>query len=148
LCTMHADSYDSAAKRLQQKPMDIPPAYLPLMNCAIVIRRIKDSLTGQGTRRAVSLEEIKTATQANSVFKWDPRTDFFESNIQQSFLLQRIAEQAGQTLEDVLTEYDKRVKIVRYMQERDIRDFREVALVIGKYYRDPNILMEKIERSS
>ncbi|KAG2475155.1 MAG: hypothetical protein NPMRTH5_1830001 [Nitrosopumilales archaeon] len=148
LCTMHADSYDSAAKRLQQKPMDIPAAYLPLMNCAIVIRRIKDSLTGQSVRRAVSLEEIKSATQANSVFKWDPRTDFFESNIHQSVLLQRIAEQSGQTLEDVLIEYDKRVKIVRYMQERDIRDFREVAQVIGKYYRDPNVLMEKIERSS
>jgi len=94
------------------------------------------------------LEEIKSATQSNSVFKWDPRTDYFESNIHQSVLMQRIAEQSGQTLEEVLTEYDRRIKIVRYMQERDIRDFREVAQVIGKYYRDPNILMEKIERST
>ncbi len=148
LCTMHADSYDSAAKRLQQKPMDIPPAYLPLMNCAIVIRRIKDTATGQSARRAISLEEIKSATQSNSVFRWDPKTDYFESNVHQSVLLQKIAEQTGQTFEDILIEYDKRIKILRYMQERDIRDFKEVAEIIGKYYREPAILMEKIERSS
>ncbi|HSB49760.1 MAG TPA: ATPase, T2SS/T4P/T4SS family, partial [Nitrosopumilaceae archaeon] len=148
LCTMHADSYDSAAKRLQQKPMDIPPAYLPLMNCAIVIRRIKDSATGQSARRAITLEEIKSATQSNTVFRWDPRTDYFESNIQQSVLLQRIAEQTGQTFEDVLNEYEKRIKILRYMQETDIRDFKEVGRIIGRYYREPKILMEKIERSS
>jgi len=147
LCTMHADSYDSASKRLQQKPMDIPPAYLPLMNCALVIRRIKDSVTGQSVRRAVSLEEIKSATQSNSVFRWDPRTDFFESNIHQSVLLQRIAEQTGQTFEEVLNEYEKRIIIIRYMQERDIRDFKDVAEIIGKYYREPKILMEKIEVS-
>ena len=148
LCTMHADSYDSAAKRLQQKPMDIPAAYLPLMNCAIVIRRIKNSVTGQSARRAISLEEIQSATKSNSVFKWDPRTDYYESNIQQSVLLQRIAEQTGQTFEDILIEYEKRIKIIRYMQERDIRDFREVAQVVGRYYRDPKALMEKIERST
>jgi len=147
LCTMHADSYDSASKRLQQKPMDIPPAYLPLMNCALVIRRIKDSVTGQSVRRAVSLEEIKSATQSNSVFRWDPRTDFFESNIHQSVLLQRIAEQTGQTFEEVLNEYEKRIIIIRYMQERDIRDFKDVAEIIGRYYREPKILMEKIEVS-
>ncbi len=43
---------------------------------------------------------------------------------------------------------DKRVKIIKYMQERDIRDFKEVAEVIGKYYREPALLMEKIERSN
>lgn len=147
LCTMHADSYDSAAKRLQQKPMDIPPAYLPLMNCAIIIRRIKDSATGQSARRAISLEEIKSATQSNTVFRWDPRTDYFESNIQQSVLLQRIAEQTGQAFEEILNEYERRMGILRYMQERDIRDFKEVAGIIGKYYREPKMLMEKIERS-
>ena len=147
LCTMHADSYDSAAKRLQQKPMDIPPAYLPLMNCALVIRRIKDSVTGQSVRRAVSLEEIKSATESNPVFRWEPKADFFESNIHQSILLQRIAEQTGQTIEEVLNEYEKRIIIIRYMQERNIRDFKDVAEIIGRYYREPKILMENIKRS-
>src|SRR5574338_2068 len=61
LCTMHADSLESASKRLQQKPMDIPASYLPLMNCAIVIRRVKDNMTGQSSRRAISIQEIENA---------------------------------------------------------------------------------------
>ncbi|MEK0338064.1 MAG: type II/IV secretion system ATPase subunit, partial [Nitrosopumilus sp.] len=50
LCTMHADSLESATKRLQQKPMDIPASYMELMNCAIVIRRVKGQ-DGKSTRR-------------------------------------------------------------------------------------------------
>ncbi|MCK5632093.1 type II/IV secretion system ATPase subunit, partial [Candidatus Bathyarchaeota archaeon] len=35
LSTMHAEDIDSAVKRLTQKPMDIAPAYIPLMNIVL-----------------------------------------------------------------------------------------------------------------
>ncbi|MBA4462874.1 MAG: type II/IV secretion system ATPase subunit, partial [Nitrosopumilaceae archaeon] len=75
LCTMHADSLESASKRLQQKPMNIPPAYLSLMNCALVIKRVKDKTTGKSMRRAISIEEISNGNTPNSVLKWDPKSD-------------------------------------------------------------------------
>jgi len=145
LCTMHADSLDSAAKRLQQKPMDIPPAYLPLMNCAIIIRRVKDRVTGQSARKAISIEEIKNPTTFNTVFRWNPKTDYFESNIGDSVLIEKISLLTGQTSEEVLQEFDVRTRILKWMQENDIRDYKEVGEIIGKYYREPKRLMEKIE---
>lgn len=145
LCTMHADSLNSAAKRLQQKPMDIPPSYLPLMNCVIVIRRVKDNVTGQSSRKVISVEEIKNPTTFNTIFKWDPKTDFFESNIHESMLLQKIAEQTGQTHEEILQEFETRTMILKWMQERDIRDYKGVAETIGKYYHEPKLLTQKIE---
>ncbi|MGI0068844.1 MAG: type II/IV secretion system ATPase subunit, partial [Nitrosopumilaceae archaeon] len=60
LCTMHADSLESAVKRLQQKPMDIPPAYISLMNCALVVKRVKES-SGQSGRRVMTVSEITGA---------------------------------------------------------------------------------------
>lgn len=145
LCTMHADSLESAAKRLQQKPMDIPPSYLPLMNCAIVIRRVKDNETGQSNRKAVTIEEIKNPTTFETVFRWDPRTDYFESNIQNSILLQKIAQQTGQTMENLIQEFDIRVSILKWIQEHGIRDYKSVSELIGRYYREPRSLLQKIE---
>lgn len=145
LCTMHADSLESASKRLQQKPMDIPPAYLSLMNCAIVVRRVKSNTTGQSSRRVVSVQEVKSADSFNSVFSWNPRNDAFDSQIDSSLIMQSIAEQTGQELKDVLEEFERRKIILRWMFEHGIRRYTRVAETIGKYYRDPEKLLQKIE---
>lgn len=145
LCTMHADSLESAAKRLQQKPMDIPPAYVSLMNCALVVKRIKEKATGQGARRAMTISEIINVNSSHAAFSWNPRTDSFDSNLNDSVLLKKIADSTGRDLQEVLEEYEKRKHILKWMFEHNIRDYKKVGEVIGKYYRDPESLMQKID---
>jgi len=115
------------------------------MNCAIIIRRVKDSFTGQSVRKAVSIEEIKNPTTFKTVFSWNPRSDNFESFIADSFLIEKISQITGQTLEEVLEEFDVRTRILKWMQENDIRGYKEVGEIVGKYYREPKQLMQKIE---
>jgi len=57
----------------------------------------------------------------------------------------KIAEQTGQTHEDILQEFEIRTMILKWIQERDIRDYKGVAEIIGKYYHEPKLLMQKIE---
>ncbi len=144
LCTMHADSLESASKRLQQKPMDIPPSYMALMNCAIVIRRVKGQ-DGKSTRRAISVQEIKSADQYHNAFKWDPKSDFFNPQLTDSELFQRISEQTGRDFDEILEEYEKRKIILKWLVQRGIRSYDKVAQTIGNYYRDSESLLKKIE---
>ncbi|MCV0372589.1 MAG: type II/IV secretion system ATPase subunit [Nitrosarchaeum sp.] len=144
LCTMHADSLLSATKRLQQKPMEIPPSYMTLMNCAIVIRRIKDTETGQSSRKIISIEEIKDNNSFNSVFKWNPKTKSFDSEIDKSELIKRIADAQGQTIGNIINEYQKRIAILEWMKNHNIRDYKETSEIIGKYYRNPNEILNMI----
>ncbi len=146
LCTMHADSFESATKRLQQKPMDIPPAYIPLMNCAIVIKRVREK-SGQSARRAITVSEISSATSAHAAFSWNPKSDYFEEDLQESVMFKRIADSTGREFSEVMEEYQKRIRILQWMMDNDIRDYRKVAEVVGRYYRDPKSLMEQIEVS-
>ena len=145
LCTMHADSLESAAKRLQQKPMDIPPAYVSLMNCAVVVKRVKDKVTGQGARRAMNISEIINVSSSHAAFTWNPRTDNFDSNLKDSVLFKKLADTTGREFEEVLAEYEKRKRILKWMFEHNIRDYKLVGETIGKYYRDPESLMQKID---
>jgi flagellar protein FlaI len=144
LCTMHADSLESAAKRLQQKPMDIPASYMALMNCVIVIRRVKGQ-DGRGTRRAVIVQELKTAIDYHTSFKWDPKSDYFNPQLMDSEMLHRISEQTGKNMDEVLEDLEKRKIVLKWLVQRGIRRYDKVAEVVGKYYRDPVSLMNKIE---
>ena len=144
LCTMHADSLESASKRLQQKPMNIPPAYLSLMNCALVIKRVKDKTTGRSMRRAISIEEISNDTTPNSVTRWNPKSDFFEHSLETSKNLKKISETIGEDMENVIKEHHKRTKILKWMNANNIREHKAVTEIIRKYYNDPKSVLKKI----
>ena len=144
LCTMHADSLESACKRLQQKPMDIPASYMSLMNCAIIIKRVKGQ-DGKSTRRAVVVQEIKSAIDFYDAFKWDPKSDYFNPQLEDSEMFQRISDQTGRNMDEILEEFQKRKIVIKWLVERGFRDFAKVSEIIGKYYRDPNSLLNKIQ---
>ena len=144
LCTMHADSLESASKRLQQKPMDIPASYMALMNCAIVIRRVKGA-DGKGVRKAVSVQEIKDAITYHDAFKWNPKSDYFNPELKDSEMLQRISEQSGRDMEEIFEELKRREIVLKWLVQRGIRRYDKVAETVGKYYRDPSALMKEIE---
>ena len=144
LCTMHADSLESAGKRLQQKPMDIPASYMALMNCAIVIRRVKGS-DGKGVRKAISIQEIKDASTYHDAFKWNPKSDYFNPQLEDSEMLHRISEQTGRDMDEISTELKRREAVLKWLVQRGIRRYDKVAETVGKYYRDPDSLMNEIE---
>jgi flagellar protein FlaI len=144
LCTMHADSLESASKRLQQKPMDIPASYMALMNCAIVIRRVKGP-DGKGVRKAISVQEIKEATTYHDAFKWNPKSDYFNPALEESEMLHRISEQTGRSMEEIFAELERRETVLKWLVQRGVRRYDKVAEAVGKYYRDPDALMKEIE---
>jgi flagellar protein FlaI len=144
LCTMHADSLESAVKRLQQKPMDIPPAYISLMNCAVVIKRIKEDATGQSSRRVTTISEITSSAISHTAFLWNPKTDDFEEDLRESEMFKKISAATGKDLTQILEEHQQRISILKWMMENDIRDYKKVAEVVGKYCRNPDSLMEKV----
>jgi flagellar protein FlaI len=144
LCTMHADSLESASKRLQQKPMDIPASYMALMNCAIIIRRVKGQ-EGKSIRRAISVQEIKTSDSFHNTFRWDPKSDYFIPQLEDSEMLGRISTQTGKPMNEILEEFERRKIILQWLVQRGERAYDKVAEIIGKYYRDPQTLMKKIE---
>lgn len=150
LATMHADSAESALKRLMQKPMNIPPAYLPLMNCAVTVKRVipRAVVTSggvvSGTRRVLAVSEILSESKLNNVFTWDSSSDTFKGEPAHSVLLQKIARDTGLTLDEVVEEFRKRVMILQWMIEQNIRDYRSVSSVVRAYYQNPAEFMRKV----
>jgi flagellar protein FlaI len=154
MATMHADDSEAAIRRLMQKPMDIPPAYVSLMNCIITIKRVKlksESVNGHAAkmmaRRVTEVTEAVSSTSLRSVFSWDPQYDGYLDNLGKSYMLPKIAEDTGLDMEDVANDMIRRKTILTWLVNRGTRDYRSVSKVIGMFNQEPERLMAKVESS-
>lgn len=155
MATMHADDSEAAIRRLMQKPMDIPPAYVPLMNCIVTIKRVKlksESVNGKAStrmmaRRVTEVTEILSSTSARSVFSWDPQYDGYRDNLGKSYMLPKIAQDTGLDMEDIANDMNRRKTILTWLVNRGTRDYRSVSKVIGMFNQEPERLMAKVESS-
>jgi len=146
MCTMHAENLDSAIKRLTQKPMDIAPAYIPLMNIVLSVQRVHLLKSGEkkAYRRVMNVNEIADYEDYRTVFKWHPTKDEYLPALNKSVMLAGISERLGVSKKDLLEEIERRKEILRWMRERNIRSYRDVAAIIAEYYARPRQIYEKV----
>jgi archaeal flagellar protein FlaI len=146
MCTMHAENVASAVKRLTQKPMDISPAYIPLMNIVMSVQRVHLVKNGvkKAYRRILSVNEIIDHEKFVNPFKWDPIKDEQSVDLGCSFLLGNIADRLGKSREELIEELEKRRTVLEWMRKQNIRSYKEVAVTIAEYYARPKEFYQKI----
>jgi len=147
MATMHADSVESAVKRLIQKPMDIAPSYMPLMNVVVSIQRVHlpQSKTGEMTayRRVLNVNEIADYEDYRETFTWKAAGDVHNSNFKCGVMLNQICERRGMTWKELLAQIKQRENLLKWMRDRNIRSYRDVAGVITEYSAKPDEFYEK-----
>jgi flagellar protein FlaI len=139
MCTMHAESVDTAVKRLTQRPMDISPAYIPLMNIIAVVHRVHLPKAGElkAIRRVTSVDEIVDFEDYRNAFKWKPIGDKFESLVENSAILPKLSKHSGLTVQESMEEINRRKNVLGWMRKHNIRSYRDVAAIITEYYSRP-----------
>ena len=146
MCTMHAENLDSAVKRLTQKPMEISPAYIPLMNIVMSVQRVHLIKNGEkkAFRRVLSVNEIEDYEKYIHPFTWDPIKDEQIISLDDSFQLKTISERLGITKQDLLNEMNRRRDVLKWMRSKDIRSYKDVAGIIAEYYARPKQFYDKL----
>jgi flagellar protein FlaI len=146
MCTMHAENLDSAIKRLTSKPMEISPAYIPLMNIILSIQRVHliKNAEKKAFRRVMSVNEIADYEDYRCTFKWQPAKDQYLPAFDQSMMLASISERLGANKKDLLEEMGRRKNVLHWMREHNIRSYKDVAVIIAEYYSRPKQVYEKI----
>lgn len=146
LCTMHAENLDSAIKRLTSKPMEIAPAYIPLMHIIMSVQRVHLEKNGEKrvNRRVMAVDEIANYEDYRNTFKWDPVKDEHPSFLENSQLLSNISEKVGLSKKQLIREIDRRMNVLHWMREQNIRSYKDVAAIIAEYSARPAEFYEKI----
>ena len=144
---MHAEDVDTVVKRLTQPPMNIPQGILPLMNCVIVVKQVKSpsfvpSERKVSTRKFVKVSEIDAGGAIHDVFDWNVSTDSFQSKINESYLLSKIAKNLDVPLSLVIQELERRKRILLEMASKNLRDFRSVHQALSVSIGLPGLIAE------
>lgn len=147
MTTLHAEGIDAAAKRLTSPPMNIPRGYIPLMNFALLIRRVEvvDKVTKRSrvVRRITNTWEIRDFGEYIPVHKWNAYEDKHELYPEKSFLLRHIMELVGWSEEHVQKEINWRATVIQWLAAKKMRSYQEVARVVREYYQNPERVYTK-----
>jgi len=149
LCTIHAENVETAIKRLTQPPMNIPPTIIPLMNCAIVVKHVRQPTFDHSgkqlsSRKFIRVSEIKDTNTIHDIFTWDPSSDTFQQDFSNSFLLEKMARSLNMSMEKLMRELEHRKEVLLSMVEQNIRDYRSLNNYLSKYYHSSPPLERKV----
>ena len=147
--TVHADSAKALIHRLEGKPIEIPRIMLQSLD--IVSIHITTRVQGKRVRRCkqiIEIIDIDPTTKeilTNEVFRWDPVEDRFVYS-GKSYILERIRAEKDLSREVMTQEIKNRKKIVEWMNNNNIREFRDVAKLIAQYTENPDEALKVIEK--
>ncbi len=149
ISTIHAASLPQLIDRLTTPPISLPPTLLENIN--VIVFLLLARYKGKYVRRADSIVEVvgikKERPITRTVFKWNPQDDGYEI-ADKSVILEHLAKRLGLTEETIREELMRRKRVLEWMAEKSIMDYKDVAKVISIYYSDPNKVMKIILQSA
>lgn len=148
MTTLHAENVDAAVKRLTSEPMNIPPSYIPLINIAMVIRRVQirdERGRVRPARRITNVWEVRDYNNYIEIARWNAAEDIFSIDLTSSIVVEKISELTGQSRGVLLEELEKRKMILEWLANKNRNDYRSVATYVYRYYVDPKSVMKEVE---
>jgi archaeal flagellar protein FlaI len=152
MCTLHADDVESAIQRLTSKPMDVAPIHIKFLDLMFVVRNtsVTDPETKKAhrSRRVLAVTEIMDYNKYNRIFEWDPSTDkhfLTKGTFAHSEKLKIISKDTGKPIEELIEEIKRRELVLRWLQKKDIRNFKELGRVFEKYQEKRGAFMNEIK---
>jgi len=144
--TMHADSVQTVINRLENDPINVPRAMIQSLDILSV-----QTLTYVGeerVRRSQLIAEIEGIDQRtgdldySTAFEWNPSADTFQQF--DSLVLEEIRDERGWTRSDLLREFRDRKRVLKYLVERDVGDYRRFTALVNDYYANKDRVIDRI----
>jgi len=150
LSTMHADSVQTVINRLENEPINVPRPMVQSLDMLSIQTQAR--IDEQRVRRSRVIGEIRGIDQRTgeldyaSAFNWNANNDTFESN--DSELLGEIQEERGWSRNQLLSEMRNRRRVLAYLQQKGISDYRQFTALINEYYADKGRVLDRIADDS
>jgi archaeal flagellar protein FlaI len=148
--TMHAGSIQAVVNRLLNDPINVPNMMLQSLNIVSVQEMVY--LQDRRVRRTKSIVEITGVdprtnnVRISELYKWNSQKDTFD-RLADSYVLGELMEKFGWNGDQINEEINRRSKVLKYMESENIRDYRNVSIVIHAYQVMPVKVLEMIDRN-
>ncbi len=148
--TVHASTIHTLIQRLENPPISLPRALLTSLD--IIVFQNAIDIGKKTVRRMTSVTEvIKLDPDTNQLifmepFRWISKTDDTFEEHGGSKLLSTIRQQNDWTEEQLEEEIERRKTILKWMVEKNKRDYREVGRIVAEYEIHPDAVLKQAQR--
>jgi flagellar protein FlaI len=148
---MHAGSIQAVVNRLLNEPINIPNMMLQALNIVCIQQLVY--MNGQRARRVKTIVEITGIDQKtnnlriNELYKWNSVDDTFE-RLGDSTVVADIMEKRGWDRAHMAEELAKRAKVLQYLTDKNLRDYKSVSVVVHAFYMMPDKVIEMVEKDA
>ena len=146
LATVHAASLPQLIDRLTTPPINLPPTLIQNLDVIVFLLnvRVKDRYVRR-VHQIVEITGVKGDVPSTvEIFRWNPMGDKFET-VGKSMVLEHIAKSLGLTEASLKEEIRTRKRILEWMKEKKMFDYREVAKIVNAYYSNPEKIIAMVE---
>ncbi|AIG97873.1 Type IV secretory pathway, VirB11 component [Archaeoglobus fulgidus DSM 8774] len=147
--TLHADSISGAIHRLENPPIGVPRPMLEALD--IISIQAQTYVGDRRVRRNMEIAEIvgldahTKMLRTSTVFQWDSVKDE-HAMVGTSKALEEIRRQRGWSVRELNEELERRRRVLEFMLEHNVRDFKRVSNIIHTYQTKPDKIMEAISK--
>lgn len=128
--TLHANSVEETIQRLTNPPIDIPKEVLSAVSLIVVQNRNRRT----GNRRTFQIAEILPNSEPNMLMQLDIAQDQIIEVNEPKQILKTLHLYTGLTKEQIKSDINEKVGILKWMVEQNITDVDKFGDVIRKYY--------------
>jgi flagellar protein FlaI len=146
--TVHASTIHTLIQRLENPPISLPRALLTSLD--IIVFQNAVDISGKTQRRMTSVTEvIKLDPDTNQLifmepYNWISKTDDRFENSHSSKVINNIKSQNDWTEEQLQEELENRKLVLKWMSQKNIRDYKEVGKIVYKYQKNPENLLKRV----
>ncbi len=139
--TLHADNAGDTITRLINPPVNIPKTMLDAISAIVVQFRHRRL----GIRRVLEFAEVTKGGDVNVLYRWDLKTDAIKELNEMSVLADTLALYAGMTHQEIGESIAEKSKVLRWMFKNKVMSVDDVGLVIARYYRSPEDVLNMVQ---
>jgi flagellar protein FlaI len=146
LGTIHANNARETIIKLQERPLSVPQAMLPLLDFVVVMERHYSPETGM-VRRVTQIVELSRMEQKvlfGSLFEFDDKSGSLKRTDISSSILEEVAQKNSLIKNELKKEIEVRRTVLEWMIRQGIRKPLEVLEVIESYYYNPEKVLSTI----
>jgi flagellar protein FlaI len=147
--TLHADTVEQTYRRLINPPINVPETLLEALDLIIAMYRDRRS----GIRRIYQLAEIVPPSgrvtkgiTIRVLYKWNVKTDKIEKFQESYRFIQKLQMHTGMSNAELEKDKNDKIKILNWMVENHVNTINGVGKVIAEYYRDPEYVLNIVEK--
>jgi len=145
--TIHAGNAREAVMRLENEPMNVPPAMIPLIDVIVMIGRFGG--VGAQIRKITGVCETAGLESGKVLL-----SDLYTYDFQRKTLVEmvasvtyrdRLAEAAGVSPKDILDEIERRAGVLRVLAKKGVTSIGDISRFCRRYCEDPETALKKLK---